>query len=295
MPWSCAYLRRGFEAWEICLTTTLALWLLHITLSAWATIQEDGGLLPLVFTTLRSVPPVKAYIKQEKAKISEGIRESRRKAVTATAAAGPEGEVERKVDQDGGNLGGRLIQSKDGPQGSGAESSSAVAAYPDGSASSSSPSSSPPSSKALEPFHALPGDSRSAGDVLDLLRCECSQVRSSVKSVISGQPNFTGPGHMAVPILRPSPPVRTNKHFPHLLNSTPRLRAGLDLHMGEGRSKLSGAIYIASDSHRSMLDQAYSMFSLSNPLHADVWPSVRQMEAEVVAMTAGVHGDSWCG
>ena len=39
-----------------------------------------------------------------------------------------------------------------------------------------------------------------------------------------------------------------------------------------------------------MLDSAYALFSLSNPLHADLWPSVRQMEAEVVAMTAGVGG-----
>ena len=49
-------------------------------------------------------------------------------------------------------------------------------------------------------------------------------------------------------------------------------------------------MYIGSASHRAMLDSAYALFSLSNPLHADVWPSVRQMEAEVVAMTAGVCG-----
>jgi len=36
--------------------------------------------------------------------------------------------------------------------------------------------------------------------------------------------------------------------------------------------------------------QVYSMFAVSNPLHASVFPSVRQMEAEVVAMTAHMLG-----
>ena len=49
----------------------------------------------------------------------------------------------------------------------------------------------------------------------------------------------------------------------------------------------SGAVYIGSESHVSLLNSAYAMFALSNPLHADVWPSVTQMEAEVISMTAG--------
>ena len=32
------------------------------------------------------------------------------------------------------------------------------------------------------------------------------------------------------------------------------------------------------------------MFSLTNPMHSDVFPSVRKMEGEVVAMTAGMLG-----
>ena len=35
------------------------------------------------------------------------------------------------------------------------------------------------------------------------------------------------------------------------------------------------------------------MFSYSNPLHADIFPSVRKMESEVVAMTAAL--DNWLG
>lgn len=36
--------------------------------------------------------------------------------------------------------------------------------------------------------------------------------------------------------------------------------------------------------------QVYAMFSLTNPMHSDVFPSVRKMEGEVVAMTAGMLG-----
>ncbi|GFH07831.1 uncharacterized protein HaLaN_02692, partial [Haematococcus lacustris] len=42
--------------------------------------------------------------------------------------------------------------------------------------------------------------------------------------------------------------------------------------------------------HRQMLTDVFTMFSTTNPLHADAWPSIRQMEAEVVAMTASMLG-----
>lgn len=57
-----------------------------------------------------------------------------------------------------------------------------------------------------------------------------------------------------------------------------------------GASTLSGALYMHDDGHKRMLDQAYNLFSVSNPLHTDCWPSVRQMEAEVCQMTAGLLG-----
>ncbi|EFJ48810.1 hypothetical protein VOLCADRAFT_60125, partial [Volvox carteri f. nagariensis] len=53
----------------------------------------------------------------------------------------------------------------------------------------------------------------------------------------------------------------------------------------------SGAVYMpAEGEHRTLLDDAYRLFSLANPLHADAFPSVRQMEAEVVAITADLLG-----
>lgn len=38
-----------------------------------------------------------------------------------------------------------------------------------------------------------------------------------------------------------------------------------------------------------MTSEAYSMFSLSNPLHPDVFPGVRKMEAECVAMVLAMY------
>jgi sphinganine-1-phosphate aldolase len=48
--------------------------------------------------------------------------------------------------------------------------------------------------------------------------------------------------------------------------------------------KVSGAIYHGGKELSDLLSEAHSMFSLSNPLHPDVFPGVRKMESEVVAM-----------
>lgn len=48
--------------------------------------------------------------------------------------------------------------------------------------------------------------------------------------------------------------------------------------------KVSGAIYHGGKEMGELLSSAYSLFSLSNPLHPDVFPGVRKMEAEVVQM-----------
>ena len=42
--------------------------------------------------------------------------------------------------------------------------------------------------------------------------------------------------------------------------------------------------------HRQLMAEAYTLYSHTNPLHGDVFPSVRRMEAEVVAMTAAMLG-----
>ncbi len=53
---------------------------------------------------------------------------------------------------------------------------------------------------------------------------------------------------------------------------------------------MSGTLYMAGEEHVTMLNEMYCLFSHTNPMHSDVFPSVRQMEAEVVAMTASILG-----
>jgi len=51
---------------------------------------------------------------------------------------------------------------------------------------------------------------------------------------------------------------------------------------------VSGAVYGGDKKHTDLLNQVYSLYSLSNPLHPDIWPSITQCEAEVISMTANL-------
>ncbi|MCL4264902.1 MAG: aminotransferase class V-fold PLP-dependent enzyme [Anaerolineae bacterium] len=53
---------------------------------------------------------------------------------------------------------------------------------------------------------------------------------------------------------------------------------------------VSGAVYHGQDEHIHFLNQVYALHSQSNPLHADLWPSLAKFEAEIVAMTAHMLG-----
>lgn len=59
--------------------------------------------------------------------------------------------------------------------------------------------------------------------------------------------------------------------------------------------KVSGAIYHGGKEMGELLSSAYSLFSLSNPLHPDVFPGVRKMEAEVVQMVLNMFHASSSG
>ena len=45
------------------------------------------------------------------------------------------------------------------------------------------------------------------------------------------------------------------------------------------------------------MTEAFSRFALSNPLHPEIFPSIRKMEAEIVAMVVGMYngGKECCG
>lgn len=58
----------------------------------------------------------------------------------------------------------------------------------------------------------------------------------------------------------------------------------------EGR--VSGAVYHGGEDLSKLQTEAIGTFSVSNPLHPDVFPGVRKMEAEIVAMVR-VQGMDW--
>ncbi|KAK9117595.1 hypothetical protein Sjap_016542 [Stephania japonica] len=71
-----------------------------------------------------------------------------------------------------------------------------------------------------------------------------------------------------------------------------RVEKGNDINW---QGKCSGTVYIGgseTDGHFSLINEAYSMFAHTNPLHLDVFPSIVRFEGEVVAMTAALLGSN---
>ncbi len=58
------------------------------------------------------------------------------------------------------------------------------------------------------------------------------------------------------------------------------LEHSTDYHAG----KLSGAVYHGGDDMEKVVVAAYARYCVSNPIHPDVFPAVRKMEAEIVSM-----------
>ena len=53
--------------------------------------------------------------------------------------------------------------------------------------------------------------------------------------------------------------------------------------------RVSGAVYHGGADLMKLQTEAYGKFAVSNPLHPDVFPAVRKMEAEIVAMVRTPH------
>lgn len=53
---------------------------------------------------------------------------------------------------------------------------------------------------------------------------------------------------------------------------------------------VSGGIYHGDSEHIDFLNKIYGLHSQSNPLHSDLFPSATKFEAEIVSMTAHLHG-----
>ena len=64
--------------------------------------------------------------------------------------------------------------------------------------------------------------------------------------------------------------------------------------------KISGTVYVGEEEleeYTDLLTEVYGMFAWTNPLHPGVFPGVRKMESEIVAMTVDMFngGDEACG
>jgi len=50
--------------------------------------------------------------------------------------------------------------------------------------------------------------------------------------------------------------------------------------------RVSGAVYHGISEHQDLLNKAFGLYSISNPLHPDIWPSGMKFESEVIKMVA---------
>ncbi|KAJ3066549.1 hypothetical protein HDU99_003819 [Rhizoclosmatium hyalinum] len=61
--------------------------------------------------------------------------------------------------------------------------------------------------------------------------------------------------------------------------------------------KVSGAIYHGGEEVNKLITEAFGMFTIANPLHPELFPGIRQMEAEVISMVLRMYNapGSACG
>ncbi|KAK9822584.1 hypothetical protein WJX74_007398 [Apatococcus lobatus] len=74
-----------------------------------------------------------------------------------------------------------------------------------------------------------------------------------------------------------------------------REKAKGDVQIAEQDSLVSGTLYMAGKEHQDLLNEVYASYAHTNPLHTDVFPSLRTLEAEVIAMTASLVGGGASG
>lgn len=55
--------------------------------------------------------------------------------------------------------------------------------------------------------------------------------------------------------------------------------------------RVSGSVYHGEQAHQELLNTAFGLYSIANPLHPDIWPSCMKFEAEVISMTTSLVND----
>ena len=109
------------------------------------------------------------------------------------------------------------------------------------------------------------------------MRSKVSNQLATVRKDLEDKLAPTGPG------------VNRYLHLPKEPWTNEQLRTELESLAAMKRTrweegKVSGAVYHGEQSLLDVQSEAMKLFSVANPIHADVFPAVRKMEAEVVAM-----------
>jgi sphinganine-1-phosphate aldolase len=128
----------------------------------------------------------------------------------------------------------------------------------------------------------LPGP---AGGVIDK---EIQKTLASMEESIAPAPK---PGDPAPYLILPKLPLAAEK----LRSELRRYQSMAKIDYKKGQ--VSGAVYHGGEDLTQTISEAYRMFCSSNPLHPDLFPGIRKMEAEVVKMVVDLFhgGERGCG
>ncbi|EEH40628.2 L-tyrosine decarboxylase [Paracoccidioides lutzii Pb01] len=105
---------------------------------------------------------------------------------------------------------------------------------------------------------------------------------------------------MEAKIAPETPGIPKNTSLPKLGWSHDRICEELDKlasmdHTEWEEGRVSGAVYHGGDELVSLQTAAFGQFAVANPIHPDVFPGVRKMEAEIVAMVLALFNAPECG
>ncbi|KAF8547233.1 PLP-dependent transferase [Imleria badia] len=76
-----------------------------------------------------------------------------------------------------------------------------------------------------------------------------------------------------------------------ILEEMAKMDKELGTHTDWRQGKISGAVYHGGDDLSKVLLAAFERYAVSNSLHPDVFPSIREMEAEIVAMCLRMYNN----
>ncbi|KNC99861.1 sphinganine-1-phosphate aldolase DPL1 [Spizellomyces punctatus DAOM BR117] len=103
-------------------------------------------------------------------------------------------------------------------------------------------------------------------------------------------------------VVQYTPGEKIYRTLPSKGLSPAEVRAELDRYQKMGdvdwkEGKVSGAIYHGGEEVSSLITDAFARFTVTNPLHPEIFPGIRRMEAEVVSMVLRMYNapDSGCG